>query len=53
VKIASNLREVMLHLEKYGSQNFGGMEVRKITFFKSVLKPTGAEYSVLSEFELK
>jgi 2'-5' RNA ligase len=53
VKIASNLREVMLHLEKYGSQNFGAMEVKKITFFKSVLKPTGAEYSVLSEFELK
>jgi 2'-5' RNA ligase len=53
VKIPSNLREIMLHLEQYGSQKFGEMEVRKITFFKSVLKPTGAEYSVLSEFELK
>lgn len=53
VKIPSNLREIMLHLEKYGSQEFGEMEVRKITFFKSVLKPAGAEYSVLSEFELK
>ena len=53
VKIPSNLREIMLHLEKYESQKFGEMEVKKITFFKSVLKPTGAEYSVLSEFELK
>lgn len=53
VKIPSNLREIMLQLEKYGSQKFGEMEVRKIIFFKSVLKPTGAEYSVLSEFKFK
>ena len=53
VKIPSNLREIMLCLEQHGSRKFGEMEVRKVTFFKSVLKPTGAEYSVLSEFELK
>lgn len=53
VKIPSNLREIMLHLEQFESRKFGEMEVRKITFFKSVLKPAGAEYSVLSEFELK
>jgi 2'-5' RNA ligase len=29
------------------------MEVEKITFFKSTLKPTGAEYSVLANIDLK
>ena len=53
VKSFFNLRETLSLLEKYRERNFGEMEAEKITFFQSILKPTGAEYSVLSEFEFK
>jgi 2'-5' RNA ligase len=53
VKISSNLRGILDLLEKYKEKILGEMEVQKMTFFRSVLKPTGAEYSVLSEFEFK
>ena len=53
VKSSFNLRETLLLLEKYRERNFGEMKAEKITFFQSILKPTGAEYSVLSEFEFK
>jgi len=29
------------------------MNVNRLTFFKSTLRPTGAEYSILSEFYLE
>jgi 2'-5' RNA ligase len=53
VKVFSNFRQILLLLEKYRERIFGEMKVEKITFFQSKLKPTGAEYSILSEFELK
>lgn len=53
VKVFSSLRQTLLLLEKYRERIFGEMKVEKITFFQSKLKPTGAEYSILSEFELK
>lgn len=53
VKSFFNLRETLSLLEKYRERNFGEMKAEKITFFQSILKPTGAEYSVLSEFEFK
>lgn len=53
VKSFFNLRGTLSLLEKYRERNFGEMEAEKITFFQSILKPTGAEYSVLSEFEFK
>ena len=53
VKVFSNLRQTLLLLEKYRERIFGEMKVEKITFFQSKLKPTGAEHSILSEFELK
>lgn len=53
VKSFFNLKETLSLLEKYRERNFGEMEAEKITFFQSILKPTGAEYSVLSEFEFK
>ena len=53
VKVFSNFRQTLLLLEKYRERIFGEMKVEKITFFQSKLKPTGAEYSILSEFELK
>jgi 2'-5' RNA ligase len=53
VKTSSDIKETLQFFEKHRDKNFGEMEAQKITFFRSVLKPSGAEYSVLSEFELK
>lgn len=53
VKTFSNLRGTLDLLEKYKDKTLGEMEVKKMTLFRSVLKPTGAEYSALSEFEFK
>jgi 2'-5' RNA ligase len=53
VKSISNLKETLSLLEKYRDRNFGEMKAEKISFIQSTLKPTGAEYSTLSEFELK
>lgn len=53
VKIPSHIRETLSLLEKNKDTNFGEMQAKKLTFFQSILKPSGAEYSALSEFELK
>ncbi len=53
VKTFSDIKETLLFLEKHRDKNFGDMEVKKITFFRSILKPTGAEYSTLAELEFK
>ncbi len=53
VKSLFNIQETVSLLEKYRDRNFGEMKVKKISFIQSTLKPTGAEYSILSEFELK
>lgn len=53
VKSLFNIKETLLLLEKYRDGNFGEMKADKISFIQSTLKPTGAEYSILSEFELK
>lgn len=53
VKTSFDIQETLHFLEKHRDKNFGEMEAKKVTFFRSVLKPTGAEYSVLSEFEFK
>ena len=53
VKGLQNIETVMETLNQYKKAEFGGMTVNKITLFKSTLKPTGAEYTILSEFHLK
>lgn len=53
VKAPSGLGQTLSLLEKYKDQSFGEMRVKKITFFLSTLRPTGAEYSILSEFGLR
>jgi 2'-5' RNA ligase len=53
VKSLFNIKETLSLLEKYRDKNFGEMKADKISFIQSTLKPTGAEYSILSEFELK
>lgn len=53
IKTHSFLGGIFPLLEKNKESDFGEMEVKKITFFQSLLKPTGAEYRVISEFDLK
>ncbi len=53
VKSLYNIKETLSLLEKYRDRNFGEMKADKISFIQSTLKPTGAEYSILFEFELK
>jgi len=53
VKSTSFLQETIQELEKYKESVFGEMTVRKIIFFQSILKYSGAEYKIISEFLLK
>jgi RNA 2',3'-cyclic 3'-phosphodiesterase len=52
VKFPSQFEPLLLELGKRKDTVFGEMPVRIVTFFKSTLKPSGAEYGVLSEFPL-
>jgi len=52
VKFPSRLDLLVQEMGKRQGQKFGGMRVRKFTFFQSTLKPSGAEYTVLKEFFL-
>ena len=49
VKSPAGLGEVIAELEKNKEAGFGEMVVKKVTLFKSTLRPSGAEYSVLEE----
>jgi 2'-5' RNA ligase len=53
VKFPSRLDALLAEFEKSRDRSFGGMRVSRVTFFQSVLKPSGAEYSALAEFRLK
>ncbi len=53
VKGSQNLQTVMETLSQHKEEEFGKMTVNKLTLFKSTLKPTGAEYAIISEFYLK
>ena len=53
VKGPQNLGTVMESLEQHNETDFGKMTVNKLILFKSTLKPTGAEYTKLSEFYLE
>ncbi len=52
IKNPKNLDSVLSLLQDKEKEDFGKMIVNKVTFFQSTLKPTGAEYSVLSEHKL-
>jgi len=52
VKSPSELDSIPVEIENNQKTLFGEMQVRKVTFFQSTLKPTGAEYSVISEYKL-
>lgn len=53
VKSPSGIGRVILEFEKSREALFGEMTVRRIAFFQSRLRPSGAEYSILREFPLK
>lgn len=53
IKGAKNLGGIIESIDQHKEFGFGGMEVNKITLFKSTLKPTGAEYNGLAEFYLE
>jgi len=49
VRSASKVRDVVTELDLQKNADFGTMTVMKITLFRSVLGPSGAEHSVLRE----
>lgn len=53
VKSPRGLRDTRAELERHQEASFGRMTVSRLTFFQSTLRPTGAEYSVLAEVELR
>lgn len=52
IKRPQNLGPILSLLQEQEKKEFGKMNVKKINFFQSILKPTGAEYSILSEHKL-
>jgi len=53
VKFPGRLESLVQRMEKYREQDFGEMTAVRLTFFRSVLLPGGAEYSILGESNLK
>ncbi len=53
VKKKSQLHTVLTWHQQHRREHFGDIIVKKVIYYRSILKPTGAKYSVLSEHELK
>lgn len=49
VKSSDGLEPVLRELERYRETDLGGMTVVRLTFFQSVLGPSGPEHGVLAE----
>jgi 2'-5' RNA ligase len=52
VRYPAPLDSLVKELQRHEQRAFGEMNVQRFVFFRSVLKPSGAEYSVLKEFGL-
>ncbi len=52
IKIPHHLGSILFILDQHREYEFGQMTVSRMTLFLSTLKPTGAEYTKLSEFPL-
>jgi len=52
VKFPGRMERLLLEMESLKNRDFGEMDVGRLTLFRSVLAPGGAEYSVLGEFYL-
>jgi 2'-5' RNA ligase len=53
VKSDQNIARVLEELSSNKDTEFGSQEVESITFFRSILKPTGADYKSLMDVQLK
>jgi 2'-5' RNA ligase len=53
VKTPADIRAVLEEFDRARTEVFGRMIVQRVTFFRSQLRPSGAEYSVLGEFPLQ
>jgi len=53
VKSPSRLDALVQEMEKHRERHFGEMSVQKFIFFQSILRPSGAQYTVLKEFALR
>lgn len=51
-KLPGRQERLLQEMNRLKDREFGEMEVDRLTLFRSVLAPGGAEYSVLGEFEL-
>lgn len=52
VKSNKRMAAMLEVLDDLRDTNIGSMQVKRVTLFKSTLKPAGAEYDVLSEIQL-
>jgi 2'-5' RNA ligase len=52
VKSPGGLGPLLQELDQHKGDEFGEMTVTRVTFFRSTLRPAGAEYSVIAEFRL-
>jgi 2'-5' RNA ligase len=52
VKFPSRLDALVEEMNKRRAERFGEMNVQRLTFFQSVLMPSGAQYAVLKECPL-
>jgi len=52
VKGPGRVREVMFELEKHRLDSLGEMPVHRVSLFESRLRPEGAEYRLLADYEL-
>lgn len=53
IKGGGNFGNVLSELDRLKDSSFGQMNVEEISFFRSTLKPSGAEHTVLSTFGLR
>jgi len=53
VNFSGSLAALLNEFNRNPSESFGEMTAQRLTFFLSRLKPAGAEYSVLEEFDLR
>ena len=53
VKSPRKLENVLSFFNSHEHQAFGSMMVKEVVFFRSHLKPQGAEYSKLAEVEFQ
>jgi len=53
VKFAVGLDKILDKMDNYLTHTFGTMTADQITFYQSILKPGGAEYSILNKVKFK